>query len=65
VVYTRPLGWLGIECETVDAEAQAALDKAIFRVMESGDDIESSAAVTRAVESPPGEGRGWVDPRMY
>lgn len=51
VVYTRPLGRLGIECETADTETRAALDRAIFQVMEGRDDAESSAAAKRAVES--------------
>ena len=51
VVYTRPLGRLGIECETAGAETQAALDKAILRVMEGRDDAESSAAAKQAVAS--------------
>jgi hypothetical protein len=34
VVSTRPLGRLGIECETADSATRAALDKAIIRVME-------------------------------
>jgi aspartate racemase len=51
VVYTRPLEQLGIECETADAETRAALDQAIFRVMEGRDDAESAAAARGAVAS--------------
>jgi aspartate racemase len=49
VFYTRPLGQLGIACETMDPESRAALDKAIFRVMEGRDDAESAAAAQGAV----------------
>ena len=49
VVYTRPLGQLGIACETADAGPRAALDQAIFRLMEGRDDAESAAAARGAV----------------
>src|SRR5262249_20996230 len=49
LVYTQPLGRLGIACETADAETRAALDRAIFRVMEGRDDAESTAAAKGAV----------------
>lgn len=49
VVYTRPLGQLGIECETTDAGPRAELDGAIVRLMEGRDDIEPAAAARAAV----------------
>ena len=49
VFYTRPLGQLGIECETMDPESRVALDKAIFRLMEGRDDAEAGAAARGAV----------------
>jgi aspartate racemase len=51
VVYTRPLGQLGIACEVVDAEMQAPLDSAIFRLMEGREDVGSTATARRAVGS--------------
>jgi aspartate/glutamate racemase len=47
--YTRPLGQLGIACETMDPGSRGALDKAIFRLMEGRDDAESAAAARGAV----------------
>lgn len=49
VVYTRPLGQLGIASEAVDAGPRAALDQAIFRLMEGRDDADSADAAQRAV----------------
>jgi aspartate racemase len=49
VVYAQPLARDRIACETLDAEVQAALDAAIFRVMEGRDDAGSAAAARRAV----------------
>jgi aspartate racemase len=49
VVYTRPLGQLGIACEALGPESRASLDKAIFRLMEGRDDAESAAAAREAV----------------
>ena len=51
VVYTAPLGRLGIRCETVAEELQAPLDVAIFRVMEGRHDADDAAALRRAVTS--------------
>jgi aspartate racemase len=50
VVYTRPLARDRIAYETLDADVQAALDAAIFRVMEGRDDA-GSAAARRAVSA--------------
>jgi aspartate racemase len=49
VVYTEPLARDRIACETLDADTQASLDEAIFRVMEGRDDAGSAAAARRAV----------------
>jgi aspartate racemase len=49
VFYTRPLGQLGIACETLGPESRASLDKAIGRLMEGRDDAESAAAAREAV----------------
>jgi aspartate racemase len=49
VFYTRPLGQLGIACETMNPGSRGALDKAIFRLMEGRDDAESAAAAQGAV----------------
>jgi aspartate racemase len=49
VVYTRPLGELGIACETIDAAARDALDGAIFRLIEGRDDDETCNLTRRAV----------------
>jgi aspartate racemase len=49
VIYTEPLGRLGITCETVEAASRAALDGAVFRLMEGRDDAESAAAARAAV----------------
>jgi aspartate racemase len=49
VVYTRPLGQMGIVCETMEAGSRAALDGAIFRLMEGRDDAESVAVAREAV----------------
>ena len=49
VFYTRPLGQLGIACETMDPESRVALDQAIARLMEGRDDAESAAAAGGAV----------------
>jgi aspartate racemase len=49
VFYTRPLGRLGIACETLGPESRASLDKAIGRLMEGRDDAESAAAAREAV----------------
>jgi aspartate racemase len=49
VFYTRPLGQLGIACETMEPQSRVALDKAISRVMEGRDDAESAAAAQGAV----------------
>jgi aspartate racemase len=48
-VYTRLLEPAGIECTTADAEQRAALDAAIFRVMEGRDNEQSVAAAKAAV----------------
>ena len=59
VVYTRPLGQLGIASETVDAGPRAALDQAIFRLMEGRDDADSAdAARGRSRPCGPGASRG-------
>ena len=44
-----PLDELGIATETVTGDTRAALDAAVFRVMEGRDDAESAAAARRAV----------------
>ena len=44
VFYTRPLGQLGIACETLAPESRASLDKAILQLMEGRDNAESAAA---------------------
>jgi aspartate racemase len=44
VFYTRPLGQLGIACETMDPESRVALDQAIARLMEGRDSAGSPAA---------------------
>lgn len=49
VIYTRPLAQLGIACETADVDARAALDGAIFQVMEGRDDASSVAIARSAV----------------
>jgi aspartate racemase len=49
VIYTRPLAQLGIACETVDAGSQAALDGAIFQVMEGREGVEQVAIARTAV----------------
>jgi aspartate racemase len=49
VIYTRPLAQLGIACEIADTGAQAALDGAIFQVMEGRDDAASAAIARSAV----------------
>lgn len=49
VVYTRPLGQMGIVCETAEAGSRAALDGAIFRLMEGREDAESAAFAREAV----------------
>ena len=49
VFYTRPLGQLGIACETLGPESRASLDKAIFQLMEGRDNAESAAAAREAV----------------
>jgi aspartate racemase len=49
VFYTRPLGQLGIACETMRPESRASLDKAICRLREGRDDAESAAAAREAV----------------
>jgi aspartate racemase len=49
VIYTRPLGELGIVCETVDSGPPAGLDAAIFRLMEGRDGAESAAVARGAV----------------
>jgi aspartate racemase len=51
VVYTQALAQEQIACETLDADRQAALDMAIFRVMEGRDDTGSAAAAREAVAS--------------
>src|SRR5262249_22291695 len=48
VIYTEPLGRLGIAWEIADAERRAALDGAVFRLMEGRDDAESAAAARAA-----------------
>src|SRR5262245_53237827 len=49
VVYTEPMRRLGIAWETADAERRAALDGAVFRLIEGRDDAESAAAARAAV----------------
>jgi aspartate racemase len=49
VVYTQALARERIACETLDADRQAALDTAIFRVMEGRDDTGSARAAREAV----------------
>ena len=49
VIYTRPLGALGIECQTIDAGRRAPLDAAIFQVMEGRADARATAAAREAV----------------
>jgi aspartate racemase len=49
VLYTRPLGQLGIACETLGPESRAALEKAIPRLMEGRADAESAEAARQAV----------------
>ena len=49
VIYTQPLGQLGIACETVDAGSRAALNGAIYRLMEGNDDAESASVARAAV----------------
>ena len=51
VVYTEPLGRLGVRCETVTEDLQAPLDAAIFRVMEGRNDADATAAARAAVAS--------------
>jgi len=49
VIYTRPLGQLGIVSEALDPRPRAALDQAVFRLMEGRNDAESAAAAKEAV----------------
>jgi aspartate racemase len=49
VIYTEPLGRLGIACATADAGRRTALDGAVFRLMEGRDDAGSAAAARAAV----------------
>ena len=65
VVYTRPLRQLGIACETAEAGRRAALDGAIFRLMEGRDDAESAAVAREAVAALRDEGRRGRDPRLH
>jgi aspartate racemase len=49
VVYTGPLGELGIEMETIDGELQTRLNAGILRVMEGRADAAARAAALEAV----------------
>ena len=49
VIYTEPLGRLGIACATADAGRRTALDGAVFRLMEGRDDAGSAAAARAGV----------------
>ena len=44
VIYTEPLGRLGIACATADAGRRTGLDGAVFGRMEGRDDAESADA---------------------
>jgi aspartate racemase len=50
-VYAERLDPLGIACESLDAERQARLDQAIFRVMEGRDDDAARQAAHEAVNA--------------
>ncbi|HEX4797619.1 MAG TPA: amino acid racemase [Humisphaera sp.] len=50
IFYTEPLGRLGVACETLDAPAGDALDRAIFRVMEGREGAQDTAAALAAVK---------------
>jgi len=50
VVYTAPLGRLGIPFEIAPPEMRDALDRAIVRLIEGRDDAASAAAARAAVE---------------
>jgi len=49
VVYTRPLGEMGMGFETVSGGTRDALDAAIFRVMEGREESKSSEALRNAM----------------
>jgi aspartate racemase len=49
VVYTKPLAELAIGCEILDAGPRAALDGAIFRLMEGRNDADSFAVARQAI----------------
>ena len=50
VVYTRPLGELGIACETVDADARRRLDGSIMGLIEGRTDAAVSAPAHELVK---------------
>jgi aspartate racemase len=49
IIYTRPLGELGIAYETIDVELGAKLDAAVIKVMEGRDDAESAEIAREAI----------------
>jgi len=49
IVYTRPLTEMGIDSETLSGATRAALDAAIFRVMEGRENSESAQALRTAI----------------
>jgi aspartate racemase len=51
VVYLQPLRELGLACETIDGERRAALDDAIFGVMEGHESNQMTNAARDAVQT--------------
>jgi aspartate racemase len=49
-VYLSPLRETGVHCETIDPPLQAAMDDAIFRVMEGREGPEMAATARRSVQ---------------
>lgn len=56
LVYTRPLGQLGIAHETAGPGLRAELDAAVFRLMEGRDDAATAAVARRAVAASQARG---------
>ncbi|MGH9901276.1 MAG: aspartate/glutamate racemase family protein, partial [Pyrinomonadaceae bacterium] len=60
MIYTKPLGEMGIACVTIDEGLRAELDGAIMKVMEGRDGAESAAVARDAVAALRADGADGV-----